>query len=322
MAEVAVIIPTHNRRQLLMRTLHSVLAQDDVDIEVVVVDDGGSDDTGPAVGRLADWRVALIRHPEPCGVSAARNTGIKKASAPWLAFVDDDDLWAPRKLRSQLDAVAADPSSQWSCTGSVNIDRQCKLISSAEPPRDPDVAGALLATNVIPGGGSGVLASRELARTVGGFDEALSNLADWDFYLRLGLRSPVAVVSRPLLGYYVHRQGMAHNARRSDLEYRYLEVKYQRERAQRRIPFDHETRLFYLSSMAFRNGDRWLGLRMEAQLLARDHRFRRTLRSLAVGLAPQGLRARLRRAAKPSLPADWREEAEAWLAPYASGWLD
>src|SRR5206468_1218206 len=143
-----------------------------------------------------------------------------------------------------------------------------------------------------------------------------------DFYLRLGLESPVAVVSRPLLGYYIHRQGMAHNARRSDLEYRYLEVKYGRERARRQVAFDHETRLFYVSDMAFRNGDRRLGLRMEAQLLARDHRYRRSLRALAVGLAPQELRARLRRSAKAPMPPDWREEAETWLAPYASGWLD
>src|SRR3954453_15833744 len=219
MADVTVVIPTHNRRLLLMRTLHSVLAQQHVDIEVVVVDDGGTDGTEAAVAGLADPRVTLIRHPFPRGVSAARNTGIEKASAPWLAFVDDDDLWAPRKLRSQLDALAAHPSWQWSCPGWVNIHRQCQLISSAQPPGDPDVGDALLAANAIPGGGSGVLASRELTTTVGGFDEAMCNLADWDFYIRLGLRSPVAAVPRPLLGYYVHRDGMAHDARRSDLEY-------------------------------------------------------------------------------------------------------
>jgi glycosyltransferase involved in cell wall biosynthesis len=322
MADVTVIIPTHNRRALLARTLHSVLAQRDVDVEVVVVDDGSSDGTATAVAELRDRRVRLVRHPHPRGVSAARNTGIENASAPWLAFVDDDDLWAPRKLRSQLDAVAASPGSLWSCTGSVNIDGQCRLIWWAEPPGEPDVGDAILAANVIPGGGSGVLASRELTTAVGGFDEAMSNLADWDFYLRLGLRSPLAVVSRPLLGYYVHREGMAHNARRSVLEYRYLEVKYERERAQRRVTFDHELRLSYLASMAFRSGDRMMGLRMEAQRLARYGGYRRTLRSLAVGLAPSDLRAMLRRAAKTEFPSNWREEAEAWLAPYASGWLD
>ncbi len=321
-AEVTVIIPTHNRRLLLARTLHSVLAQRDVDIEVVVVDDGSSDGTAASVADMGDSRVTLVRHPQLRGVSAARNTGIENACTPWIAFVDDDDLWAPRKLRSQLDAVAAHPSSQWSCTGSVNIDEQCRVLYWAEPPADPDVGDALLAVNVVPGGGSGVLASRELTRAAGGFDEVLSNLADWDFYTRLGLRSPVAVVSRPLLGYYIHRQGMAHNARRSDVEYRYVEAKYERERAQRQVGFDHERRLSYLSDMAFRNGDRWMGLRMNAQRFARYGGYRRALRSLTVGLAPHGLRARLRRAATTPFPSGWREEAEAWLAPYASGWLD
>jgi hypothetical protein len=65
-----------------------------------------------------------------------------------------------------------------------------------------------------------------------------------------------------------------------------------------------------------------MGLRMEAQRLARYGGYRRTLRSLAVGLAPADLRAMLRRAAKTPFPSNWREEAEAWLAPYASGWLE
>jgi glycosyltransferase involved in cell wall biosynthesis len=282
----------------------------------------------------------LVRHPESRGVSAARNTGIEKASTPWLAFVDDDDLWAPGKVRSQLNALAAHPASQWSCTGSVNIDGQCRLAWSTEPPGDPDIGTVLLRQNVIPGGGSGVLASRELTMAVGGFDEALSNLADWDFYIRLGLRSRVAVVSRPLLGYYVHPQGMAHDVRRSELEYRYLEVKYGPERRRRQISPNHEAWLFYLSGMAYRSGDRWIGMRMNAELVGRYHRWR-TLRPLALGLAPQwvraayvrgrslalelapqGVRAARVRAADVRLPSGWGAEAEAWLAPYASGWID
>jgi glycosyltransferase involved in cell wall biosynthesis len=322
MADVTVVIPTHNRRLLLMRTLHSVLAQQDVHVEVVVVDDGGSDGSEAAVAGLADPRVTLVRHPTARGVSAARNTGIEKGSAPWLAFVDDDDLWAPGKLRSQLDAVTAHPSSKWSCTGAVSMDRQCRLVWWAEPPEEPDVDSALLRENVIPGGGSGVLASSELVTAVGGFDEGLSNLADWDFYTRLGLRSPVAAVPRPLVGYFVHPQSMSNDVRRSELEYQYLEVKYARERAERQITLDHENRLLYLSGLAFRSGHRWTGLRMHAELVRQYRRYGRTTRAIAVGLVPTSIRARLRRAVKAPMPSDWRAEAEAWLAPYASGWLD
>ena len=322
MADVTVVIPTHNRRRLLMRTLHSVLAQQDVHVQVVVVDDGGSDGTEAAVAGLADPRVTLARHRTARGVSAARNTGIEEASAAWLAFVDDDDLWAPTKLRSQLDAVTAYPSSQWSCTGAVSMDRQCRLIWWAEPPEEPDVSTVLLSKNVIPGGGSGVLASRELVTAAGGFDEALSNLADWDFYTRLGLRSPVAVVSRPLVGYFAHPQGMSNDVKRSELEYPYFEVKYARERAQRQITLDHVEKLQYLSSMAFRSGHPGRGLRIEAELVRQYHRYRGAPRAIAVGLTPRRIRARLRRAAKAPMPSGWRAEAEAWLAPYVSGWLD
>jgi glycosyltransferase involved in cell wall biosynthesis len=102
MRDVTVVIPTHNRKELLDRTLRSVLAQEDVDLSVVVVDDGSADGTEAFVQALADPRVSVVRHPEARGVSAARNTGIARATTTWLAFVDDDDLWAPTKLRAQL----------------------------------------------------------------------------------------------------------------------------------------------------------------------------------------------------------------------------
>jgi glycosyltransferase involved in cell wall biosynthesis len=321
MAEVTVVIPTHNRRALLTRTLHSVLAQRDVDTAVVVVDDGGSDGTAKAVDDLNDSRVVVERHDRPRGVSAARNSGIATAVTPWLAFVDDDDLWAPSKLRSQLDALSAHSSAQWSCTGSVNIDRECRLSWWAEPPGEADVGSLLLRQNVIPGGGSGVVASRELTLGVGGFDEALSNLADWDFYIRLGLRSPLAAVSRPLLGYYIHPQGMAHDVRRSELEYRYVEVKYGSQRRQREVTLNHEAWLHYLSRMAYRGGHRRAAIRMSAELVGRYRRWR-TLGSVVTGLTPGQLRPTRGRRADVPLPPGWADEAQAWLAPYACGWFD
>ena len=96
--EVSVVVPTHNRSGLLAQTLHSVLWQRGVDLEVLVVDDGSADDTAEMVAGLADPRIRLLRHDHPQGVSAARNRGVAAASGRWLAFCDDDDLWAPDKL--------------------------------------------------------------------------------------------------------------------------------------------------------------------------------------------------------------------------------
>jgi len=322
LVDVTVIIPTHNRRQLLARTLDSVLAQHDVDLDVVVVDDGGADDVGSLVACLDDARVRLVRHPESRGVSAARNSGISQATAPWVAFVDDDDLWAPTKLRSQLDALAARPSARWSCTGAVNIDAQCRISGWHAPPPDPSVGDLLLSQNWIPGGGSGVLASRDLTLAIGGFDEALSNIADWDFYIRLGLTAPMAPVFRPHLGYYVHTQGMAHGVERSAREYRYLDVKYAAERARRGIQLNEEVWLQYLAGLAYNAGRRRAGLRFHGEMLVRLHRWR-SLLSIGVGLAPERVRrARARRYVPPAMPPDWVDEAQGWLSPYTSGWLD
>jgi glycosyltransferase involved in cell wall biosynthesis len=321
MAEVTVIIPTHNRRVMLKRTLHSVLAQRDVDLLVVVVDDGGSDGTEAIIAELGDGRVSVVRHARSRGVAAARNTGIEKAMTPWLAFVDDDDLWAPLKLRAQLDALTADPAAGWACTGSVNIDSQCRVARWDEPPPEADVGDLLLRQNLIPGGGSGVLASRELTTAVGGFDEALSNIADWDFYIRLGLRSRLASVRRPHLGYYVHPQGMAHDVAKSEREYRYVDLKYRTERQSRGVALNEKAWAGYLAWLAYNGGQRWTGMRLNAQLVAK-HRSWRSLRSIGLGLVPERVRlARLRRPGAP-LPPSWADEADAWLTPYRRGWLE
>lgn len=321
MAEVTVVIPTHNRRVLLKRTLHSVLAQRDVDLAVIVVDDGGSDGTEAAVADLGDSRLSVVRHERSRGVAAARNIGIQQAGTPWVAFVDDDDLWAPTKLRTQLDALAADPGAGWCCTGSVNIDMECRIARYDEPPPQADVGDLLICQNMIPGGGSGVLASRELTEEIGGFDEVLSNIADWDFYIRLALSSRLASVARPHLGYYVHPQGMAHDVATSAREYRYLDAKYSAERRRRGVSLNRQAWTGYLAGLAYNGGQRWTGMRLHAALVVKHRRWR-SLRSIGLGLAPE--RVRLARLRQPNLalPSGWGPEAEAWLTPYRHGWLE
>ena len=120
--DVSVIVPTRNRSALLATTLRTVVRQRDVDLEVIVVDDGSTDDTGGVVAALDDPRVLLIRCPPPGGVSAARNVGAAEAHGEWLAFLDDDDLWAPDKLACQLRA-AREAGRDWVYGGAVVIER-------------------------------------------------------------------------------------------------------------------------------------------------------------------------------------------------------
>ena len=315
-SDVTVIIPTRNRRNLLLRTLRSVLAQDDVRLSVVIVDDAGDDHTGLAAAATGDQRVRIVRHEARRGVSAARNSGLAVATTPWVAFVDDDDVWAPDKLRQQLDAVSTTEAARWSCVGSVNIDAQGRVLWWADAPYEVDLSAELLARNCIPGGGSGVLADTDLAREIGGFDENMSNLADWDFYVRLAQRSPIAPVHAPLLGYLVHADSMAHNINRSDAEYRYMGRKYAELRRARGVVPDQVQWLRYLAGMAYNGGHRVAGARMCLRLGLR-HGQLRSLRSVGMAVVPTSVyRSRARRGST-KIPQAWKQGVEEWLRPYA-----
>lgn len=183
--EISVVIPTHNRWPLLSTgALPSALAQHGVRHEVIVIDDGSVDETAARLGCLHETRLRVICHEHPLGVAAARNAGVAAARGEWVAFLDDDDLWSPLKLRQQLDALhAADACFVYS--DSVVLDELYRVTLAHVAPEPEDLPTQLLARYVIPGGMSNVVASTEVVRGFGGFDERLSMTADWDFLLRL-----------------------------------------------------------------------------------------------------------------------------------------
>src|SRR5688500_17265462 len=118
--DISVVVPTRNRSALLSTTLRSVLTQRGVDFEVLVVDEASTDDTLQVVDRFRDPRIRVIRHATAQGVSAARNRGVAEARGVWIAFLDDDDLWAPAKLALQLRA-ARESEAPWSYVGEVTF---------------------------------------------------------------------------------------------------------------------------------------------------------------------------------------------------------
>lgn len=230
-ADVSVVIPTWNRREVLGRTVNSALAQRGVKVEVIVVDDGSADDTASAMRQLAHRGVRLVRHEQSVGVADARNAGVAEATAPWVAFLDDDDLWAPDKLRCQLKAAQRalpdGTTPQWVCTDAVLIDKFDKLIGWAPAGADEISLVDLLHVNTVPGGGSGVLVSRDLLDRAGGFDGRYF-ASDWDMWIRLGLEGgSVAVVRRPLLAYRVWRMS-AGEQRRGPAQTGHISSQFQR----------------------------------------------------------------------------------------------
>jgi glycosyltransferase involved in cell wall biosynthesis len=204
-----VVIPTKDRCARLATTLAMVLDQTVTPHEVLIVVDGSVDRTVEYLRAVGHPQVRALVNPRPTGVAAARNRGIAAATGDWVAFTDDDDLWAPRKLELQLDALARHPEAEWSAVTSVSVDQNFEIRLLREPPPSGWVGEAILEGNVVPAGGSGVLADLSLVREVGGFDTRLSVLADWDLWIRLALRSPQAAVHEPMVVYLVHGANMS-----------------------------------------------------------------------------------------------------------------
>lgn len=199
--ELAVVIPTRNRWPLLRRAVACALGQQGVDLEVVVVDDGSDDGSAERAEALADPRVSVLRRAR-MGVAAARNLGIERARAPWVALLDDDDLWAPDKCRRQLDALGA-AEAGIAFSGQIVVDESLRPKRMFEAPAAPGLSLALLGSNVI-GTPSAVMARRRTLLELGGFDLRFSVLADWDMWLRLCARERAVACPEPLVAYVEH----------------------------------------------------------------------------------------------------------------------
>ena len=212
--EVSVVVPTRSRWHLLSTAaLPSALEQEDVELEVIVVDDGSGDETPARLAELDDSRLTVVRHESSRGVSVARNAGIEAARGRWVSFLDDDDLWSPRKLREQIDsAETAHAVFAYSAGGGLDASRS--FLFAVAPPDPTTVTRELLRWNVIWCGCSNVLARADVVRELGGFDEQLVQLADWDLWIRLALAGPAAATSDILVGYVMHDESMLLTDRR------------------------------------------------------------------------------------------------------------
>jgi glycosyltransferase involved in cell wall biosynthesis len=201
--DVTVVIPSRDRLSTLPGTLAGVWRQRDVRLEVVLIDDGSASGVAAGYERLRSERLRVLRNATPRGPAAARNAGIAAARGRWVAFLDDDDLWAPTKLRCQLDA-AEHAGAGWAWCGAVYLSGDGTVRSVASGPSPEDVHRQLASGSVIPAGASNVIASAALLHRVGGFDEDIFHMPDWDLWLRLLLVDPGAAHPEPLVGYVQH----------------------------------------------------------------------------------------------------------------------
>jgi glycosyltransferase involved in cell wall biosynthesis len=299
-SSVSVVIPTHDRRDLAMSTIRSALDQRDVDVEIIVVDDASSDGTHEAVRSLSDPIVRLIRHDRRSGVAAARNTGIAAARAEWIALLDDDDLWAPHKVRSQLDAADA-AGSDWVYGGVVEIDGDGRYLGGDPPPSPQTLVSAIAKRNLMPAGCSNVMIRSRLVRRAGGFEPRLRHLADWDLWLRLVRYAIPACIPEPLVAYRVHPAQASMDTTDMLDEARMLEARHRADRA---------SILRWLAWSSLRRGRRRDAIRAYAGAVAAGD-VRSLGRAVVAGLHPRPTALRRPRATPASV--EWRRKAEAWL---------
>lgn len=224
--EVTVVVPTHNRAHLIGEVVASALGQRDVVVEVIVVDDASDDDTPRRLSAIGDPRLRILRNEINLGVSGARNRGIETARGTWIAFLDDDDLWAPTKLRTQLDATGADDAALV-YTAAVAVDEHRRVRRLLPAPGDRTIRAELLGGNRI-GSPSCAMARADALRRVGGFDPELSILADWDLWLRLLAVGRAVACPEPLVAYTEHEENMHLELGAMLREYRAMRRKHRR----------------------------------------------------------------------------------------------
>jgi glycosyltransferase involved in cell wall biosynthesis len=207
-ADVSIVVPAFNAERFIEETIDSVLAQTHRDWELVVVDDGSTDDTASVVQRVDDARIRLVQIPHSGLPAVARNRGIAESRAPHVAFLDADDLWRPEKLAHQLEMLAARPEvGLVHCAAEVLDDPQAPVATPGDD--EEPLLIRLLETNFIYN--SSVLVRRSVLDEHGVFDTdpGLRGTEDFELWLRLAVVVEFAYVPEPLLLYRVHTGGLS-----------------------------------------------------------------------------------------------------------------
>lgn len=210
MPEVSVIIPTYNSSHYVTEAIDSVLRQTFRDFEIIVIDDGSTDDTQSLMSRYGS-PVRYIRQANG-GVSHARNRGIEESRGRYVAFLDADDTWLPNKLEKQMDAISKQPYFKACYSAFMNV--SCDLTPvgvNRGMRRNIALEDLLLRGNVV-GSICTLISERTLFDSIGGFDAALSQCADWDMWVRMAAETDFLYIDEPLVTYRQHDSNMSRNA--------------------------------------------------------------------------------------------------------------
>ncbi len=193
---ISVIVPTYNRVHQLSRALDSILCQSCSPKEIIVVDDGSTDETSALM--TSEYPEIVFIQQQNTGVSSARNVGIKRASGDWIAFLDSDDEWLPEKLEIQMKVLYENPEIKICHTNEIWI-RNGKRVN---PKKKHEKFGGWIFQKCLPLcciSPSSVIIHKSIFREIGLFDYSLPVCEDYDLWLRITARNSVLYIDEPLL---------------------------------------------------------------------------------------------------------------------------
>jgi len=224
--KISAVIPVFNGAPYVATAVESALAQIGVDLEVIVVDDGSTDET-PAVLRSFGQQIRVVRQ-ENRGLAAARNSGIRASRAEYLAFLDSDDSWEPSKSRKQLDYMEATPDCGLVFCDVHRMDESGKRFGIFFGDRIRDVPTGNCLEQLLMGNFvimPAVMLRRSVLDFAGLFNETLPAVEDYDMWLRIAAASRIGLVPEPLASYREWPGQMSKNRDRMlDCEVRVLEA--------------------------------------------------------------------------------------------------
>ena len=214
--KVSIVLPTYNRAHMLGKTLESILMQTYDSFELILVDDGSTDDTRQLVKSYKDRRIRYYNPGMNQGVAAARNYGMEQAVCDYIAFADSDDIWHLDKLEKQMNALQSADASAGFVYHKIAYDLgegRCAVLPSEEIPfekKSGDIYAQLLYDNLVPC--PAILARRECIEQAGGFDTELKALEDYDFALKMAAGYQAVFLDEILLEASYSTTGVSGNA--------------------------------------------------------------------------------------------------------------
>lgn len=270
--KVSIILPTYNRAYILKKTLESILEQTYSCFELILVDDGSTDDTRQLVESYGDARICYYNPGSNQGAAAARNYGIARAACDYIAFADSDDIWHRDKLEKQLRVLRKTGPDTGFIYHKIAYDLgegRYAILPSEDLPAEKksgDIYAQLLYDNLVPC--PSILAKRECIKQAGEFDTELKALEDYDFALKMAVNYQAVFLDEILLEASYSTSGVSGNAVNYLLASCKLVQKYRKDYL-KTDTFNHRIEVILRDSQAIGMQEQFVGL-LERMLMAGD----------------------------------------------------